>query len=66
MAPAPAADREAKMPPKLAGTMLLFGLFVMVRKQLQGIRDRAEGRPISVSSFSSMLPKAPAARVTPA
>jgi len=66
MAPAPAADGEVRAAPKLAGTKLLFGRFVMVRKQLQGIRDRAEGRPISVSWFSSMLPKAPAAPMTPA
>lgn len=65
MAPAPAADGEVKAPPKFAGTMLIFGLFVMVRRQLQGIRDRAEGRPISQGRFSSMLPKAPAA-TTPA
>lgn len=61
MAPAPAANGEVKSPPKLAGTMLLFGLFVMVRRQLQGIRDRAEGRPISQSWFASLLPKVPAA-----
>ena len=34
-------------PPAVAGTALLFGLFVMVRRQMLGIRDRAEGRPIS-------------------
>jgi hypothetical protein len=61
MAPVPTANGEMKAPPKLAGSMLLFGLFVMVRRQLQGIRDRAEGRPISPSRFASMLPKLPAA-----
>lgn len=66
MAPAPAADGEVKAPPKVAGTMLLFGLFVMVRRQLQGIRDRAEGRPLTPSWFASRLPKAPAAPMTPA
>ena len=69
MPPVPAANGEAKAPPKFAGTMLVFGLFVMVRRQLQGIRDRAEGRPISPSWFASMLPKvpaAPAAAPTPA
>jgi hypothetical protein len=33
-------------PPAVAGKALLFGLFVMVRRQMLGIRDRAEGRPI--------------------
>jgi proline iminopeptidase len=33
--------------PELAGKALLFGLFVMVRRQMLGIRDRAEGRPIT-------------------
>lgn len=66
MAPAPATDGTLKAPPKLAGTMLIFGLFVMVRRQLQGIRDRAEGRPLSPSWFASTLPKAPAAPMTPA
>jgi hypothetical protein len=32
--------------PAMAGKALLFGLFVMVRQQMLGIRDRAEGRPI--------------------
>jgi len=34
-------------PPAIAGKALVFGLFVMVRRQMLGIRDRAEGRPIS-------------------
>jgi hypothetical protein len=46
MAPAPGPDGSVKAPPKVAGTILLFGLFVMVRRQLLGIRDRAEGRPV--------------------
>ena len=33
-------------PPAIAGKALVFGLFVMVRRQMLGIRDRAEGRPI--------------------
>lgn len=41
----PPEDRPA--PPAIAGKALLFGLFVMVRRQMLGIRDRAEGRPIS-------------------
>ena len=52
-------DDEVPAAPKLAGTMLLFGLFVMVRRQLQGIRDRAEGRPITRSWLETMLPKPP-------
>ena len=36
-----------KLAPELASKALLFGLFVMVRRQMLGIRDRAEGRPIS-------------------
>jgi hypothetical protein len=65
MAPAPAADGATKPMPKLAGPMLLFGLFVMVRRQLQGIRDRAEGRPVAATWFTNLLPKAPAARPIP-
>jgi hypothetical protein len=41
----PVENRPA--PPAIAGKALLFGLFVMVRRQMLGIRDRAEGRPIS-------------------
>lgn len=41
----PLEDRPA--PPAIAGKALLFGLFVMVRRQMLGIRDRAEGRPIT-------------------
>ena len=59
MAPAPDANGEVKVPPKFAGTMLLFGLFVMVRRQLQGLRDRAEGRPIGKAWYRSLTPPAP-------
>jgi hypothetical protein len=41
------AGAAARMAPAVAGKALLFGLFVMVRRQLIGIRDRAEGRPVS-------------------
>ena len=41
------APVAARISPKLAGNMLVFGLFVMVRRQLAGIRDRVEGRPIA-------------------
>lgn len=43
----PAESEGPKFAPELAGKALLFGLFVMVRRQMLGIRDRAEGRPIS-------------------
>jgi hypothetical protein len=42
---APPEGRPA--PPAIAGKALLFGLFVMLRRQMLGIRDRAEGRPIT-------------------
>ncbi|HJP87691.1 MAG TPA: hypothetical protein VJ850_01495 [Candidatus Limnocylindrales bacterium] len=58
-------DDELPAAPKLAGAMLLFGLFVMVRRQLQGIRDRAEGRPITPSWLESMLPRRPAPTSNP-
>jgi hypothetical protein len=44
-------DEGPAFAPALAGRALLFGLFVMVRRQMQGIRDRAEGRPISHSPW---------------
>jgi len=40
--------------PALAGKALLFGLFVMVRRQMLGIRDRVEGRPISHSPWRAL------------
>ena len=40
--------------PAIAGRALLFGLFVMVRRQMLGIRDRAEGRPIAHSPWRAM------------
>jgi hypothetical protein len=45
------AGAAARMAPAVAGKALLFGLFVMVRRQLIGIRDRAEGRPVSASPW---------------
>jgi hypothetical protein len=41
------AETGPRFAPELAGKALLFGLFVMVRRQMLGIRDRAEGRPIT-------------------
>jgi hypothetical protein len=41
------AGPAAQVAPAIAGKALLFGLFVMVRRQMLGIRDRAEGRPLS-------------------
>jgi hypothetical protein len=40
--------------PAIAGRALLFGLFVMVRRQMLGIRDRVEGRPITHSPWRAM------------
>jgi hypothetical protein len=42
MLPAP----EAKPIPPFVRTMLGFGVFVMIRRQMLGIRDRVEGRPL--------------------
>jgi hypothetical protein len=47
-------DEGPAFAPALAGRALLFGLFVMVRRQMLGIRDRAEGRPISRSPWRFM------------
>jgi hypothetical protein len=62
-----------RMSPKLAGNVLVFGLFVMVRRQLLGIRDRVEGRPIAAPRFTRVAPRftrvapqAPAPSPTPA
>ena len=55
---APGAVRRNQ---KFAGTMLLFGLFVMVRRQMLGIRDRVEGRPIGKPWFATFVPTAPVA-----
>jgi hypothetical protein len=43
----PVEPETPKFAPELAGKAMLFGLFVMVRKQMLGIRDRAEGRAIT-------------------
>ncbi|HET8786692.1 MAG TPA: hypothetical protein VFM38_13720 [Candidatus Limnocylindrales bacterium] len=45
--PPETSPEGAKVGRAVAGRALIFGLFVMVRRQLQGIRDRAEGRPIA-------------------
>lgn len=47
----PEAGTAAAMAPAIAGKALLFGLFVMVRRQMLGIRDRAEGRPIEADPW---------------
>ena len=44
--------------PELAGKAMLFGLFVMVRKQMLGIRDRVEGRPISHAPWRAIARQA--------
>jgi hypothetical protein len=51
--------------PEIAGKALLFGLFVMVRRQLQGIRDRAEGRPIGKPWYASMASPQPTSAINP-
>jgi proline iminopeptidase len=56
----------ARMNPKMAGTMLVFGLFVMVRRQLVGIRGRVEGRPIGKPRFTRVTTQAPVPGPTPA
>src|SRR5690242_14093120 len=50
----PIPDGGPAFAPALAGRALLFGLFVMVRRQMQGIRDRAEGRPIQHSPWRAL------------
>jgi hypothetical protein len=44
---------------KFAGSMLVVGLFVMVRRQMLGIRARVEGRPITKAWFERFMPTAP-------
>jgi len=46
----PTTDRPAMTPPPPAKAMLLFGIFVMVRRQMLGIRDRVEGRPVRTAA----------------
>ncbi|NJD28857.1 MAG: hypothetical protein FIA92_11245 [Chloroflexi bacterium] len=43
---APESGAPGMTPPPPARAMFLFGIFVMLRRQMLGIRDRAEGRPI--------------------
>ena len=50
----PDAPGTPAFAPKMAGKALLFGLFVMVRRQMLGIRDRVEGRPIIPSPWRKM------------
>jgi hypothetical protein len=47
-------DEGPAFAPALASRALLFGLFVMVRRQMLGIRDRAEGRPIRRPQWRAM------------
>jgi hypothetical protein len=63
---APDATGVARVAPRVAGDMLLFGLFVMVRRQMLGIRDRVEGRPLSKQRFSVFAPSTPASTATSA
>jgi hypothetical protein len=50
----PAESTTPPFAPAIAGKALLFGLFVMVRRQMLGIRDRVEGRPISHSPWRQL------------
>lgn len=45
------AGPAAQMAPAIAGKALLFGLFVMVRRQMIGIRDRVESRPLTPTGW---------------
>jgi hypothetical protein len=45
-------------PPAVAGKAILFGLFVMVRRQMLGLRDRAEGRPIAHAPWQDAMRRA--------
>jgi hypothetical protein len=50
----PAEPTTPPLAPAIAAKALLFGLFVMVRRQMLGIRDRVEGRPISHSPWRAL------------
>jgi hypothetical protein len=50
----PAEPTTPPFAPAIAGKALLFGLFVMVRRQMLGIRDRVEGRPIAHSPWRQL------------
>jgi hypothetical protein len=56
----------AQMAPAIAGKALLFGLFVMVRRQLIGVRDRVEGRPLTQPGWRGFRWQGPQPTVTPA
>lgn len=58
------AGPAAQMAPAIAGRALLFGLFVMVRRQLLGIRDRVEGRPIAHRGWAARWQASSAAPTT--
>lgn len=69
----PAGTPAPPRVPEIAGKALVFGLFVMIRRQLLGIRDRAEGRPIRMPWFMQFTPRttapagiAPTPGLTPA
>ena len=48
----PQRSQASRMGPAVTGNVLVFGLFVMARRQLIGIRDRAEGRPIRLPWYA--------------
>jgi hypothetical protein len=51
MEPPTAPSGRTQEIPAFARQMFGFGVFVMVRRQMLGIRDRVEGRPIRVPRF---------------
>lgn len=57
-APERPTGRAFAIPP-FAFSMLGFGVFVMIRRQMLGIRDRAEGRPVKASRFTLARPAMP-------
>jgi hypothetical protein len=62
------ASGASSMAPAIAGKALLFGLFVMVRRQMIGIRDRVEGRlaPTRQGGITRSAPSGVAPASTPA
>jgi hypothetical protein len=68
--PEETSPEAARVGRAVAGKALLFGLFVMVRRQLLGIRDRAEGRPLARRpawmTWARTAPARPTPRATPA
>lgn len=58
VAPERAAGTASTIPP-FAFSILGFGVFVMIRRQMLGIRDRVEGRPIKPTRLAFGTPVVP-------